>query len=133
MNKLILPQVPSGMFILDDKYKTENKRLIEVEAKDGKWQIRSDTNAKVVNPKYVNTLLAKKRNFVNSNDLYINEIVLQEYGVYKLAIGNQEKLYTLFCLPVYENNWVSQSALSTDLNCELKVSVSACNTVTRCN
>ena len=105
MHKVILPQVPSGNFMINDKYEDTNKRLLEIESKDGKWQITSDTNAKILNPKCVN-IINDKINIINSRETFLNGVILKEYALYELIIGEQEALYTLCCLPVYENNWI---------------------------
>lgn len=104
MHKMILPQVPSGSYVINDKYDNANRKLIEIESKDGKWQITSDNNAKIVNPKCVN-ITNDKINITNSRQLFLSGIILKQYSTYELIIGDEEALYILCCLPVYENNW----------------------------
>ncbi len=104
MHKIILPQVSSGNYILNDQYGNTNKRMLEIESKDGKWQITSDSNAKIVNPKCIQ-ITDEQINIVNTTDLFVNRIILKEYNLYELMLGEKEALYTLCCLPVYEDNW----------------------------
>ncbi len=104
MHKFILPQVPSGNYIINDKYENTNRRLIEIEAQDGKWKIVSDNHAKIVNPQYIQ-ITNDQINIMNSNELFLNQIVLQEYDIHKLIIEGSKSLYILCCLPVYEENW----------------------------
>lgn len=105
MHKIILPQVSSGSYIINDQYENTNKRMLEIESKDGKWQITSDSNAKIVNPKCIQ-ITDEQIKIVNTTDLFVSRIVLKEYNIYELMIGETEALYTLCCLPVYENNWI---------------------------
>ncbi len=105
MHKIILPQVSSGSYIINDQYENTNKRMLEIESKDGKWQITSDSNAKIVNPKCIQ-ITDEQIKIVNTTNLFVSRIVLKEYNIYELMIGETEALYTLCCLPVYENNWI---------------------------
>ncbi len=105
MHKIILPQVPSGNFMIDDEYEKTNRRLLEIESKDGKWQIKSDDNAKILNPKCI-SITNDKINIMNSTDLFVSGVILKEYNIYHLMIGESEALYTLCYLPVYEDNWI---------------------------
>lgn len=105
MHKIVLPQVPSGNYIINDKYDSMNRRLLEIESKDGKWQILSDSNTRILNPKCIR-ITDEKINIINSTGLFIKEAILKEYNIYEVLIGDSEILYTLCCLPVYENNWI---------------------------
>lgn len=105
IHKIILPQVPAGSYIIYDKYGNTDKKLLEVESKDGKWQITSDNNAKILNPKCVH-ITNDKINIINSRQLFLSGIILKQYTMCEMLIGDSEALYTLCCLPVYEDNWV---------------------------
>ena len=104
MHKVILPQVPSGSFMINDKYDNTNRRLVEIESKDGKWQIASDKIARILNPKCV-SITNDKIDIINSTNIFVSRMILKEYCVYELLIGASDALYTLCCLPVYEDNW----------------------------
>lgn len=105
IHKMILPPVPTGNYIINDKYEDENKRLLEIESKDGKWQIISDNQAKILNPIYVD-ITEEQINVIQSTKQFINGIILKEYKMCQLVIGEKETLYTMYCLPVYEDNWI---------------------------
>lgn len=105
MHKVILPQVPSGSYIINDKYSNINRRLLEIESRDGKWQITSDQIAKVLNPKCIN-IANDKINIINSTETFVSGMILKEYNIYELIIGDSNALYILCCLPVYEDNWI---------------------------
>lgn len=105
IHKVVLPQVPSGNYRINDNYQDDKKTLLEIEAKDGKWQIISDSNAKILNPQYVD-ITEEQINVINSAKRFMNGIILKEYKMCHLVIGEQEALYIMYCLPVYEDNWI---------------------------
>jgi len=90
MHKIILPKVPSGNYIIHDKYQNTNRQLLEIEAKDGKWQIISDNDVKVL----------------NTAKMFVRAITLAKYDLHEILIGDSQSLYILCCLPVYEDNWI---------------------------
>ena len=106
MHSVVLPKVPSGNYIVYDEYEDtdEDRQLLEIESKDGKWQITSDINAKIVNPNFINITRAEI-NATNPSELFVNRIILDKYKMCELIVGETEELYALCCLPVYENNW----------------------------
>lgn len=101
MNKVILPKVPSGNYIIDNNM---DKRIIDIEARDGKWQITSDKDMKILNPKCIK-ITDDKINVINSKELFLKSVILEKYNTYQLIINDSKVLYTLCCLPVYEDNW----------------------------
>ena len=104
LNKIILPQVPSGNYTLetnDDKY---NKK-VKIGAQDGKWQIMSDEDMSILNLENINASEDKIK-VKKSKDQYISRVLLEEFSVYAIKFNNSKKLYLLYCLPVYENNWI---------------------------
>jgi len=106
MHKMILPQVSSGNYVINDKSGNIDKRLIEIEAQDGKWQIKSDSNAQLLNPKCIN-ITEDRIQVMRSSDLFLKSVILKEYDMYALIIDNSKTVYILCCLPVYDdNNWI---------------------------
>lgn len=105
IHKVMLPQVPSGNYMINDRYEDDNKRLLEIEAKDGKWQIISDNHAKILNPQYVD-ITEEQIKVINSMKRFMSGIILKEYKMCQVVIGEEEALYTMYCLPVYEDNWI---------------------------
>ncbi len=101
IHKMILPQVPSGNYIIN--HKNKNERLIEIEAQDGKWQITSDKLVRILNPKCLN--ITNNEINITSNTPFLSRVTLKEYDVYEIMIEDAKSLYILCCLPVYEENW----------------------------
>lgn len=105
MHKIILPQVPSGNYIMYDKDESIDRRLIEIEGRDGIWQITSDNNVRILNPKCLN--ITDDKINITSSTPFVSRMILKKYNVYELIIGDSKTLYTLCCLPVYEDNWIN--------------------------
>ena len=51
IHKLKLPQVVTGNYWLTDKSSENEKKLINIEGKNGNWQIISNNYVQVINPK----------------------------------------------------------------------------------
>lgn len=105
IHKIMLPQIPSGNYILNEDNDSKIKKSIEIEAQNGKWQITSNQKAKIVNPKYVN-ITNEKIEMQKVKTPFISKAILKEYGTYVVKFEKSKKLYMLYCLPVYENNWI---------------------------
>ncbi len=99
MNKMILPKVISGNYIISDKYNGIDTNLLEIQSKNNNWVITSDSMTKILNPKYI-------KNNNNNTQPFVKNAVLKEWDVYELMIGDANVLYTLMLLPVYEDNWI---------------------------
>lgn len=116
MHKIILPQVPSGNYVINDNNENLDKRLIEIEAQDGKWQVVSDYNARILNNKYV-TVKEDQIEVMNSPEIFIKKVILKEYDMYALWIDNFKMVYILCCLPAYdENNWTCLEIKNNQIN-----------------
>lgn len=106
MNKIILPPVPSGNYIINDKNEEVSKRLLEIQSQDGEWQIISDSNTQIINPKCIN-ITDDNINIINSKETFVKKAILKEYNIYELIIDKARTIYTLCCLPVYnEKEWI---------------------------
>ncbi len=108
IHKVILPQVPSGTYMLDGK-STDTIKTIKIEAQDGKWQVESDEDARIINPECMSVIDDKIR-IKKSEKQFISRINLKEYSIYAIKFSNSKKIYFLYCLPVYEDNWISLKA-----------------------
>ncbi len=82
-----LPIKISGSFWIEDKDKNNLKRnLINIEAKDGKWLLKSNFETKIVN-----------------NGKLVDELILEEYFCYELEVKGEQYNYILCTSPVYDN------------------------------
>ncbi|MBQ9071720.1 MAG: type VII secretion protein EssC [Bacilli bacterium] len=83
-----LPLKISGSFWVEDKDQNNVKRnLINIEAKDNKWCLKSNFETKIV-----------------SNGEVVEETFVEEYSIYELQVKGEKFNYILCTMPVYDNN-----------------------------
>ncbi len=103
--KVILPKVPIGNYWLTDKAKEKERKLINIEGKDGFWQVKTDGNVKVINPQAIE-IKNDKISLIKSQNVYSKSLILKEYCMYAISLGNLDDIYILYCSPVCENNYI---------------------------
>ena len=86
---LTLPLAINGSYWVSDLDRHGNERkLVGIEEKDGKWVLRSNQENKII-----------------EEDRMIPEVTLQDYTFHYLQI-EQEEIALLYCAPVYDPNFV---------------------------
>jgi len=86
---LTLPLAINGSYWVSDLDRHGNERkLVGIEEKNGKWVLRSNQENKVI-----------------EEDTMIEEVTLQDYTFHYLQI-EQEEIALLYCAPVYDPNFV---------------------------
>lgn len=104
MWKTILPKTVVGNYWITDKSGDREQRLINIEAKNGKWEITSNNDVKVIVGSWKQTAdYELKAN--NPDDEIIDKITLTEYSMHYICIGKANDLFILYCSPVYEENF----------------------------
>jgi len=82
-----------GNFWISD---SNNRNLVNIEAIDGKWVLKSNIDVKILqNNDNSNTL---------SNVNQIEQVVLSDYMSLYINELDKNKLYKVFCLPTYDNS-----------------------------
>ncbi len=105
-----LPLEINGSFWIEDKDKNNIKRnLINIEAKDGKWILKSNFETKII---------------YNGNN--VSEIALEEYEFYELQVEGEQYSYILHTSPVYDAN---SSEFEVGSNCQIYVGSGTNNTI----
>ena len=83
-----LPIMVSGSFWIEDKDNNNYKRnLINVEASNGKWVLKSNFDTKI---------------FING--AVVEEAVVELYSFYELQVRGEKTNFMLYACPVYEEN-----------------------------
>lgn len=99
MYKITLPEFVRGNYSINDE---SDKKLINIESVDGNWQIVSNNNFKIIDPKEVNAIkngkLSKK--FQGKT---IENVMLKEYSVYYILFNNSNEIWILYCAPTCES------------------------------
>ena len=99
MCKLVLPRTPEGNYWISDKSGKTERKLVNIEGKEGKWQITSDEFVKIINPKavYIGEDITK---VCERKDKIIDKIVLREDALYGICFENSNDMFLLYCSPV---------------------------------
>ena len=105
-----LPQKISGSFWIEDKDKNNFKRnLINIEAVDGKWCLKSNFDTKII-----------------YNEKIVDELFLEEYFYYELQVRGEQYNYILCTSPVYDN---ASNEYEVGANVEISIGNSINNTI----
>ena len=104
--KISLPEFPVGSYWISDNNNIDEieKKLINIEGKNGKWQIVTNRMIKIINPNSVK-ITNDEITLKSHGDIILDKIVLEEYGTYAIAIGDLSNIYFLYCYPLIENNF----------------------------
>lgn len=97
--KLTLPKFPEGSYWIND---VTGKKIINIQGKFNQWQIISSDFAKIINSQYIK-FSDNVLKVIPSKYTTIKNIVLKEYSMHFISIGNNNEIYVLYCSPVCEN------------------------------
>lgn len=102
INKITLPQTILGNYWLTDE-NNKDKKLINIEGKNGKWQVLSNNSVRILDSKFVeisDDSIIVDWSKVNTLD----KVTLNEYDKYVITLGNTRECFILCCLPVHDDN-----------------------------
>ena len=100
INKLVLPRHSVGSYWIKEK----DNNLINIEGNGIEWQISSNNYARIINPDCVD--YQENRIYIKNINNIIDKVSLKEYSIYTFLIGNNAEIYTLYCAPVYEADYM---------------------------
>ena len=104
--KLALPEIPIGSYWISDNSNMDEteKKLVNISAKNGKWQIVTNRIVKIINP---NAISIKNDNISlkPQEEMIIDKVILEENKTYAIALGDVNNIYFLHCYPLIENNF----------------------------
>ena len=101
--KITLPKVPVGNYWIEDENK--GKKLVNIEAKDGNWQIASNNFCQIINPQYV-SVTNESIKLVPVRECSIDKAILRPYSSYSICLGNSRDVWTLYCSEAFEDSFV---------------------------
>ena len=105
-----LPLKINGSFWVEDRDKNNFKRnLINIEAKENKWHLKSNYETKIV----------------YDGKIY-EEVVIEEYSIFELQVKGEKFNYILCTTPVYDDN---SSEFEVGSNAEIYIGNSSSNTI----
>ena len=104
INKLILPENPIGNYWVTDKNGEKEKKLVNIEGKEGKWQVVGNNYVDVIDIKDIEAGKNGIR-INNTNKIINNRIDLKEYTMCGIILKGINELFILYCSPTYEQNF----------------------------
>lgn len=105
--KLSLPKNVEGNYWLTDHKEKNEKKLINVEGKAGKWQLVTNELINVINLKFID--IDDKGHGIKvykNNDEEEKTIILEEYKMYGISFKDSKELFLLCCLPTFEKELI---------------------------
>lgn len=99
--KTKLPKVTMGNYWITGE---NGKKLVNIEAKEGKWKVTSNRQTKIVNiQEFPQTNVEK---LVKLPENIIEQITLEEYSINFIYVTDlDDNLFVLYCSPAYEGNY----------------------------
>ena len=100
--KLVLPSNPVGNYWICDKEQGSEKKLVNIEGKDGNWQIVTNKNVKAINPevlKFENDEIK----IVSKDEMITDRVILKENYMYGITIDGIDNFYIVYCSPAFED------------------------------
>ena len=101
IHKIILPQIKIGNYWITDNSKDIEKKLVNIEGKDGEWQITSNYNVEVISSQNIE-IFNNKIKFIQNEES--RQFILKENYIYGIRLGTAKEFYVLCCMPVYNKN-----------------------------
>ena len=101
IHKIILPKNPIGNYWMKEKENEKEKKLVNIEGKDGNWQIITDKKVYTINPSAL-IIENDKIKISKRSETVADRIILKEYNMYAICIGGIENFYIVYCSPAYE-------------------------------
>ena len=98
MYKITLPEFIRGNYSISNE---NDKKLINIEAINGKWQVNKNKNFKIIDPKEIKNI----KNYRIMNDYKVkslDNIVLKEYSFHYILFNNSKDIWILYCAPTCE-------------------------------
>ena len=105
--KLSLPKNVEGNYWLTNHKEKNEKKLINVEGKGGKWQLVANDQINVINLKFID--IDDKGHGIKvykNNDEEEKTIILEEYEMYGISFKDSKELFLLCCLPTFEKELI---------------------------
>ena len=100
MYKIKLPKIIMGNYWITNE---NNKRLVNIEAYEDNWIIKSNKQMKIIYTPIVQSADIMKD--IKSSNKIIEKTVLKEYSINFISISDLDDIFILYCSPTYEDNF----------------------------
>ena len=99
IQKIILPKIVRGNYWLSDKSGEKEKKLLNIEAKENKWEVLSSNYVRIINPKNIN-IYENGIKIVESDKTIVDKIVLKENAMNAVLLSNSNEIYIILYISV---------------------------------
>lgn len=104
--ELSLPKTVEGNYWLTDQKGINEKKLINVEGREGKWKLVPNDKTNIIDFNFIETDDKNHEIRVYQNNQQRKAIVLEHYKMYGVSFKDSKELFILCCLPTYEKNFI---------------------------
>ena len=108
--KITLPKIIEGIYWITDN---QGKKIVNIEALDGHWSIKTDNNLTIVNPENIN-IRDNKFSIIEGFQIIKKQELLEEYKTYGIASNLNNRIYLLFCMPVCDSSFINLRLKNTN-------------------
>ena len=105
IQKKVLPRIIVGNYWISDNYGDNEKKLINIEGRNGEWQVVSNDLMKIIDSRYIKITNNKIYVTDKKNEATINRIILKDYSIHFVSMADTNEVFVLYCSPVYEENF----------------------------
>ena len=123
--KLSLPEIPDGDYWLTDNTELEEKKLINIHAVDGYWQIESSSYVQIFNPNCL-TNTETGVELIKTGYSNLEKIRLEPNNSYFVCLGKSKEILILNCFASYDINYThykiinpSELIIGNDIPCDI--------------
>ena len=112
LSKITLPSTVSGNYWLCDNENGINRKLVNIDAVDGKWQIRSGNGIKIIDFKDIeitdyNIRVSKREPKI------IEKANILDYSIFAICFNRSKEVYLIYSSPTYERDFVKYDIKNT--------------------
>ena len=103
--KLVLPKIALGSYWISNKNGEKEKKLVNVFAKNGTWQIVSNKNMEIIDLKSINITKNAIKIPKPTSDVK-SKVILEEYCMCGIYLKNTNSFFILYCSPVFDDSFL---------------------------
>lgn len=111
LNKIILPNKPTGNYWLCDKSTEVEKKLVNIQSINDKWQIVSTNYSSIISKKSIEIVNNEIK--ITGKEKIMDAVILENYETYYIKLANKNEIYLLCCMPLYDNTFSHFDIINT--------------------
>lgn len=112
LNKIILPNEPTGNYWLCDKDTEIEKKLINIQSINGKWQMVSTNYSSIISKKSIEIVNNEIK--ITGKEKIMDTVILKNDETYYIKLADKKEVYLLYCAPLYDNTFSHLDIINTN-------------------